>query len=307
MNSLKQTQASMNTSSDAEVLNRFLVYITVQKGLSQNTVNAYSTDLKYFAQFLQSKNTSLTQFTQTDISDYIVKCHEANEKPSTIARVISSIKALCKFLVLEGIIKEDPSLLISSPRKWQMTPKALYLEEIKRLLNTELPTAMYLRDTAMLELLYSSGLRVSELVNLKVSDIHFDAGFVRIIGKGDKERVVPMNMRCLNKIKRYIEELRPSLLKGKTSPYLFLSNRGTAMTRQRFWQALKDFGKVAGIQISPHMIRHSFATHLLDRGADLRAVQKMLGHADISTTEIYTKVSRQRIREAYDKFHPRAK
>ncbi len=170
-----------------------------------------------------------------------------------------------------------------------------------------LESKYYLRDITMLELMYASGLRVSELVNLKLSDINFEAGFIRVRGKGDKERVVPIAHRSMEKLKKYLVELRPKLLKRNASDYVFLNNRGQAMTRQRFWQNLKAMGKIAGVNVTPHMIRHSFATHLLEGGADLRSLQKMLGHSDISTTQIYTKVSMDRLRKEYLKHHPRAK
>ena len=174
------------------------------------------------------------------------------------------------------------------------------------LLQASFPEKTILRDSAMLELLYSSGLRVSELVKIKLGDIHFDAGFVRIMGKGSKERVVPVNTRALEKVKRYMEEERPETLKKRQSPYLFVTRMGKPMSRQRFWQTLKAIGKQAGLEISPHTIRHCFATHLLEGGADLRSVQKMLGHSDISTTQIYTKVTTDRIKKVFKTYHPRA-
>ena len=192
------------------------------------------------------------------------------------------------------------------PRKWERLPKALSISEVMDLLQTSLSGKTILRDSAMLELLYSSGLRVSELVRIKLGDIHFDAGFVRILGKGDKERVVPVNVRALAKVKRYMDEERPVILKKRQSLYLFVTKRGKPMSRQRFWQTLKAIGKQAGLEISPHTIRHCFATHLLEGGADLRSVQKMLGHSDISTTQIYTKVTTDRIKKVFKAYHPRA-
>ncbi|MFC1769957.1 tyrosine-type recombinase/integrase, partial [Nitrospirota bacterium] len=185
-------------------------------------------------------------------------------------------------------------------------PKAISFEKIKALMNAGGDNAFSLRDIAMLELLYSSGLRVSELVQMKVSDLNFEAGFVRVLGKGSKERIVPAHPKALETVRKYMDELRPRLLKNKRSEYIFLSNRSAPMTRQRFWQTLKQLGKNAGVEITPHVLRHSFATHLLEGGADLRSVQKMLGHSDISTTQIYTKVTITRAREVYGKHHPRA-
>jgi integrase/recombinase XerD len=208
--------------------------------------------------------------------------------------------------MMENIIREDPSENLQTPKKWERLPKALSIEEVMYLLETRTDNPMFLRDSAMLELLYSSGLRVSELVFLKAGDINFEAGFLRVKGKGSKERVVPINLRALDKVKRYIKELRPGILKKRQSDYLFVTSRGRGMTRQRFWQTIKKYGKQIGVELSPHTLRHCFATHLLEGGADLRSVQKMLGHSDIATTQIYTKVSTDRIKKVYSKHHPRA-
>jgi integrase/recombinase XerD len=192
------------------------------------------------------------------------------------------------------------------PKKWERVPKALSLSDVKSLLEAKFSAKTALRDSSMLELLYSSGLRVSELVKIKLGDIHGEAGFIRVVGKGSKERIIPVNTRALEKIKRYIAEERPAILKKKQSLYLFVTRKGGPMTRQRFWQTLKAIGKQAGIELSPHTIRHCFATHLLEGGADLRSVQKMLGHSDIATTQIYTKVTTDRIKKVFKTYHPRA-
>jgi integrase/recombinase XerD len=223
-----------------------------------------------------------------------------------VARVISSLRGLCRFLVTEKVFDEDPAESLQTPKQWERLPKALTVGDIKRLLESPLEYRTRLRDSAMLELMYASGLRVSEIVTLKVSDINLDAGFLKVVGKGSKERVVPINSRAKNRIVEYIRDLRPALLNRRQSAYLFLTNRGRPMTRQRFWQALKRLGNAAGLQLTPHALRHSFATHLLDGGADLRSLQKMLGHSDISTTQVYTKVTAERIRKVYRQHHPRA-
>ncbi|MEJ2323245.1 MAG: tyrosine-type recombinase/integrase, partial [Nitrospirota bacterium] len=189
--------------------------------------------------------------------------------------------------------------------KWEALPKALSVDEVRELLESGKNGRFVLRDSAMLELLYSSGLRVTELVSLKVSDVNFESGFLRVVGKGGKERVVPTSPRALRKVKEYMRELRPELLKGRRSDYLFVTLRGRPMTRQRFWQTLKSYGALAGVELSPHTLRHSFATHMLEGGADLRSLQKMLGHSDISTTQIYTKVSMDRTKKVYSEHHPR--
>jgi len=289
------------------VFRSFISYLSVERGLSKNTVASYTTDLKGFFGSLSEGGRDSGSFTRQDIVNYLGRLKDTGYSTASVCRFISSIKGFCRYLITEKIIFEDPTETLRSPKQWDRLPKALSLEDIKTLFETEIKSETFIRDSAMLELMYSSGLRVSELISSKVNDLNFEAGFLRVFGKGSKERIVPMNHRAADKIRQYVLELRPSLLKGRQSPFLFLTNRGRPMTRQRFWQALKKLGSLAGLQITPHTIRHSFATHLLDGGADLRSVQKMLGHEDISTTQIYTKVSAERIRKAYIDHHPRAK
>jgi len=289
-----------------KLLKDFIVYASVEKGLSKNTVEAYSRDLALFQKFIVPKNKRLNSFSKADILDFLNKVKDEGYSAPSICRFISSIRGLCRYMMIEKIIREDPSENLQSPKKWDRLPKALSFEDVMTLLDSRTDSPAFLRDSAMLELLYSSGLRVSELVSLKVGNINFEAGFLRVMGKGSKERVVPINARALKKIKEYIRELRPAILKKRRSDYLFVTNRGSAMTRQRFWQTIKKSGNQAGIKLSPHTLRHCFATHLLEGGADLRSVQKMLGHSDISTTQIYTKVSTDRIKKVYREHHPRA-
>jgi integrase/recombinase XerD len=289
------------------VLSSFISYLSVERGLSNNTIESYTADLKGFFGFLSESGDLDGAFKREDIVNYLGRLRDAGYSTASICRFISSIKGYCRYLITEKIIFEDPTETLRNPKQWDRLPKALSLEDIKTLFETEIRSENFVRDSAMLELMYASGLRVSEVISSKVNDLNFEAGFLRVFGKGSKERVVPMNRRASEKIKRYMQELRPSLLKGRQSPFLFLTNRGMPMTRQRFWQALKSLGNLAGLNITPHTIRHSFATHLLDGGADLRSVQKMLGHSDISTTQIYTKVSADRIRKVYLDYHPRAK
>ncbi len=288
------------------MLKSFISYLSVERGLSKNTVESYTTDLKGFFSFL-SENGGGDDFKREDIIEYLGRLKDLGYSTSSICRFISSIKRYSRYLITEKIISEDPTETLRNPKQWDRLPKALSLEDIKKLFDTEIRSETAVRDSAMLELMYSSGLRVSEIISIKINDLNFEAGFLRVLGKGSKERVVPMNRRASEKIKQYILEMRPSLLKERQSPFLFLTNRGMPMTRQRFWQALRRLGNMAGLKITPHTIRHSFATHLLDGGADLRSVQKMLGHSDISTTQIYTKVSADRIRKVYLEHHPRAK
>ncbi len=289
-----------------KLLKNFLIYLSVEKGLSKNTVESYSRDIMLFQNFLSSKNTVLNSFSKADIIDFLNKMKDEGYSVTSICRFISSIRGFCRYLIIEKIVSGDPSENLQAPKKWERLPKALSFEDVMALLDARTDGSMFLRDSAMLELLYSSGLRVSELIYLKISNINFEAGFLRVTGKGSKERVVPINSRALDKIKKYIKDLRPAILKKRQSDYLFVTGRGGAMTRQRFWQTIKKCGKQMGIELSPHTLRHCFATHLLEGGADLRSVQKMLGHSDISTTQIYTKVSTDRIKKVYLAHHPRA-
>jgi len=291
-------------------LKNFLIYLSAEKGLSRNTVESYNFDLRKFRDFLKSEDRELSSFSRADIIDFIEQLRDEGYSASSICRFVSSVRSLCKYLLVENIIKEDPSETLQAPRRWERLPKSLSQSEVKSFLesNSSLkpsePTTV--RDFVMFELLYSSGLRVSELVSLKLEDINFEAGFLRVLGKGSKERIVPVNLRAIEKIKSYMARQRTEILKHRRSPYLFVTNRGRPMTRQRFWQTIKRIGRKLGIEISPHTMRHSFATHLLEGGADLRSLQKMLGHSDISTTQIYTKVTTDRLKQVYSKHHPRA-
>lgn len=291
-----------------ELFKSFLIYLSVEKGLSKNTVDAYSIDLRKFQDFLLSKDKKVTLFSRADIVDFIEKLRDEGYSLASICRFISSIKGLCRYLLVENVIKDDPSENLQAPRRWERLPKALSISDIRSFLelSSSVVKPIMIRDCVMLELLYSSGLRVSELVSLKLEDIHLEAGFLKVLGKGSKERIVPVNMRAIGKLKMYLNQQRPEILKKKQSSYLFVTGRGKPMTRQRFWQTIKAFGRRRGIELSPHTLRHSFATHLLEGGADLRSVQKMLGHSDISTTQIYTKVTTERIKKVFSRYHPRA-
>lgn len=291
-----------------DLLKNFLIYLSVEKGLSRNTVESYSIDLRKFQKFLLSGNKGFAAFSRVDIVDFIERLRDESYAISSICRFISSIKCLCKYLMIQNLIQEDPSETLQAPKRWERLPKALSISDVRSFLelSSSLTKPTMIRDGVMLELLYSSGLRVSELVSLKLEDIHLDAGFLRVLGKGSKERIVPVNTRAIEKLKAYMNRQRPEILKKRLSTYLFVTGRGKPMTRQRFWQAIKTLGRRSGIKLSPHTLRHSFATHLLEGGADLRSVQKMLGHSDISTTQIYTKVTTERIKKVYTKHHPRA-
>lgn len=290
-----------------ELIKKFLNYCLTEKALSLNTVKSYENDLRGFIGNLEVKNLSILDCKKNDIMQYLLTLKEKGYSTASVARILSSLKQFFRFLIFDSKIDHDPIEDLKSPKLWLRLPKALNMEDVKKLLCVILGSKYFLRDIAMLELMYASGLRVSELVKIKLSEINFEAGFIRVRGKGEKERVVPIAQRTMQTIKRYLIELRPQLIKRRTSDFLFLNNRGQAMSRQRFWQNLKAMGKLAGVEVTPHMIRHSFATHLLEGGADLRSLQKMLGHSDISTTQIYTKVSIDRLRKEYLKHHPRAK
>ena len=294
-------------SARRTLLEQFIAYLSTEKGLSKNTVASYTLDLQAFGNFLPEIGREYSSFTREDIVNYIGRLKDSGHSTASICRFISSVKGFCKYMVIEKVIADNPSETLRTPRQWERLPKALSMEDTNKLLETELQSSMFIRDAAMLELLYSSGLRVSEVITIKVNDMNFEGGFLRVMGKGSKERVVPMNHRASKRIGKYMKELRPELLNGRQSPYLFLTGRGKPMTRQRFWQALKSFGIMANVKLTPHVLRHTFATHLLDGGADLRSVQKMLGHSDIATTQIYTKVSADRIKKVYQEHHPRAK
>jgi integrase/recombinase XerD len=291
-------------------LKDFLTYLTVEKGLSKNTIESYSFDLKKFHDFLSSKDKDLRSFNKADIVDFVEILRGEDNSMSSICRRLSAIKGLCRYLLLEGIVKEDPSEGLQSPKKWERLPKSLSISEVRSVLDfsssSNVQDPIIVRNHVMFELLYSSGLRVSELIALKIEDINFEAGFLRVLGKGSKERIVPLHLRAIESVKKYISLQRTEILKKKRSSYLFVTRRGGPMTRQRFWQAVKSLGGKLGIELSPHTMRHSFATHLLEGGADLRSLQKMLGHADISTTQIYTKVTAERLKKVYSKHHPRA-
>lgn len=288
-------------------IDNFLTHLAVEKGLARNTITSYKKDLDQYSSYLRDRNLDIDTIEKNDFIGFIELLKDSGYQLSSICRTISSLKGFHRYLLSERIADRDPTENVSAPRKWQTIPKALHFEEIIALLEVRTGYRFSFRDMTMLELMYSSGLRVSELVSIQIGDVNLDAGFIKVLGKGSKERLVPINSRVRDKIKIYIRDERPKMSKKSgTSPFLFISNRGKPMSRQRFWQTLKDLGKAAGIKVSPHMIRHSFATHLLEGGADLRALQKMLGHSDISTTQIYTKVTSDRLKQSYKKHHPRA-
>lgn len=284
----------------------FLQFCRIEKGLSANSLDAYTADLSKFTEFIGESETFPGA---EDLRHYLDHLYQAGLSSRTIARHLTTLRNLYGFLLREGKIEFDPTEHLHSPKQWQKIPHFLNLEEINRLLEAPdpaIPTG--LRDRAMMQLLYASGLRVSELCHVGVGDLDAGMGIVRTLGKGNKHRLVPVGRSALDAVKEYLERARPQLLKGKSSKYLFITARGSCLTRQCFWKQLTGYGRKAGIfhGLTPHALRHSFATHLLEGGADLRSVQVMLGHADISTTQIYTHVMRSRLRDTIEKHHPRA-
>jgi len=287
---------------------RYLDYLVVEKGLSANTVAAYRTDLRRLQRALGPRR-RLEHARPADLAAVLKQMRVEGRSPRSVARWIVAVRGFFSHLVAEGALKEDPSGNLDAPRVWRSLPKVLSFAEVESLLNApdrESPAG--LRDAAMLEVLYATGLRVSELIRLRLGDLHLDAGYLRCWGKGSKERVVPLGSAADAALQRYLAEGRPAFLQGRRTDCLFVNRRGAPMSRQGFWKIIKRYGSRAGIRtpLSPHVVRHSFATHLLENGADLRAVQIMLGHADTSTTQIYTHINRERLRRIYDDFHPRA-
>jgi integrase/recombinase XerD len=285
---------------------RFLEFCRIEKGLARTTVESYRLDLERFAQSLLPHD---------EISDaevlrrHVDSLYKARMAARSIARHIATLRNFFRFLMETGAIQRDPTELLASPKQWQSLPKYLNQKQLQELVTSpDTSKPQGLRDRAMLEFLYATGLRVSELCRVRVSDVERNLGYVRVVGKGNKQRIVPVGKAALKAVEEYLDSGRARLLKARPSPYLFISNRGGAMLRQSFWKLLAGYGKKAGIfhGLTPHVIRHSFATHLLEGGADLRSLQTMLGHADISTTQIYTHVMRSRLRKTVDEHHPRA-
>jgi len=292
-----------------DLVDQFINYLLIEKGLARETIDSYSRDLAVFMDFL--KNVGIKQIAQTDMAvllKHLIALRKDGLGARSRARHLVTLRGFFKFLVQEKILKSDPTRMIDLPKSGLRLPEVLSFKDVEKLLSApESAKPRGCRDAAMIELLYAAGLRVSELVNLKLQDVNLEAGFVRVFGKGSKERVVPIGLYAKEKISLYLEASRPSLLKTLVSPYLFVGRAGKPMTRQGFWKLLRKYAQTAGINknVSPHSLRHSFASHLLEGGADLRAVQVMLGHVDISTTQIYTHVARERLKSIHTQFHPR--
>ena len=292
-----------------ELIDTFLNYLSVERGLAQNTIVSYQKDLVSYIDFLRARSIDvLSRVTKDDIRNFMLYQKDKGLATNSIARHLAAIKVFHRFLVRERILKTDPSSLIDSPRLWKKIPEILTENEVDALLNQpDIRDKQGMRDKAILEIFYATGMRVSEAVNLKVDNLNLDIGFLRCIGKGNKERVIPLGKKAISSLKRYLEISRPRLLKNKASESLFLNRFGRKISRQSLWKIIKKYARQARIKkpIRPHTLRHSFATHLLERGADLRSVQEMLGHSNISTTQIYTHINKDRLKAIHRMFHPR--
>ena len=295
--------------SSEPLLDEFCDALWLEDGLSRNTLESYRRDLRQLAVWLaKERGKILLEAAHFDLLDFLSYKVRIKAQASSTSRALSSIKRLYQYALRQGKISADPSLQIASPKMTRMLPRSLTEADVEALLNApDLNTTLGMRDRTMLETLYASGLRVSELVALKISEVSLEMGVVRIMGKGEKERLVPLGEEALDWIRRYSEEVRADLLSGRSHDALFVTQRAESMTRQAFWYLLKRYAAKSGLHqsISPHTLRHAFATHLLNHGADLRVVQMLLGHADISTTQIYTHVARERLKQLHAKHHPR--
>lgn len=289
----------------------YLHHLRIEEGLAQNTIQSYKRDLKKYVNFLSERGIhSFESISKKDVLQYLQYLDDESLAASSVSRMISALRKFHTYLHLEGIASLNPMEEIKLPKKKQSLPKSLSMQEVDRLLLTpDVKSILGLRDRAILEVLYATGLRVSELTGLKLSDLHLEMGFIQTIGKGNKERIVPLGEEAAFWIEEYLADSRPALSKGrKDSPFLFLNFHGKGFTRQGIWKNMKKMVREAGIHkdVSPHVLRHSFATHILENGADLRIVQELLGHADISTTQIYTHITKERLVQSYQKHHPRA-
>jgi integrase/recombinase XerD len=287
----------------------FLSYLRVEKGLADNTTQSYRLDLEKFLEFLAPRKLDTPDITRSNVVNYLASLYKRGLDARSVARHLVTIRHFFRFCLLDGVVKENPSATIEAPKIRHSLPHFLSVEEVDRLLAFPAKKSVLgLRDKAMIELMYSTGTRVSELIGLRVADLQMEEGCLRCIGKGNKERLVPVGRQALAAVEAYLKKARPELLREGSSPYLFLNQRGRPLKRATFWKLVVMYGSKAGLRkpLKPHTLRHSFATHLLDRGADLRSVQLMLGHADISTTQIYTHVVEERLKQVYKAHHPRA-
>jgi integrase/recombinase XerD len=292
-----------------QLLDQFLHYLVVEKGLSQNTIQAYSHGLVRFLEHLRRKKIQeVRDIGKIDIQGFLLALRKKDLKAKSVARDLAAIRSFFRFLIQEGILEANPVKNLESPKVAKTLPEILSLMEIEQILEQpNLQTPLGMRDRAMLEMLYATGMRVSELTHLPTHQVNLEGGYVLLYGKGSKERIVPLGSEAMKWVALYLKGARGTLSKGKESAFLFINRSGKEMSRQMFWKNLKDYARKAGLRkrITPHLLRHSFASHLLERGADLRSVQMMLGHADISTTQIYTHVTGEKLKKVHKRYHPR--
>ena len=298
----------MSTSHD--LVDGYLTHLRVERRLADHTLESYGRDLQRLMEFAASREHSVQTLDRHDLENFVAEMMNSGLSPRSVARTVAAVRGFYRFSVLAQHLDANPADDLRAPRAWPALPKFLGLEEVEKLMTQpDVTTAIGLRDRALIEVLYATGMRVSELIHLRASDLNLEGGFLTCTGKGNKQRLVPMGTEASKWVTKYIRDARPALLRKRTSPWLFVNaKRGTALSRVGFWKILKAYGRKAGLPrtLSPHVLRHSFATHLLEHGADLRAIQMMLGHADLSTTQIYTHVLEARLRAVYDRFHPRA-
>jgi integrase/recombinase XerD len=304
----------MDSEVNARTLTDFLDYLRVERGSAELTISAYNRDLLQFAEFLEKRKLLLTTARRGDVRDFIQDLFSNQLDGRSVGRKLSAIRHLYRYLLLDGKITKDPTLNIETPRQWKVLPKSLSRDEVDATLAATKPRtetarslALALRDRAMLELLYAGGVRVSEVAGARLEDLKLDVGFVLVRGKSDKERIVPLGIPAQQALREYLQNGRELLAKKRSTPLLFVATGARRLTRQRIWQLVGKAALASGLHASPHMLRHSCATHMVENGADLRTVQTILGHADISTTQIYTHVALDRLRSVYTKHHPRAK
>ena len=321
----------MPSEANARVVSGFLDYLRIEKGLAPLTISAYTTDIGQFAEFIEKRKRILLSARRNDVREFLQQLFSHQVDGRSVGRKLSALRHLYRYLLLDRKIEHDPTLNIESPRQWKVLPKALAHDEMEATLaaplarsangreRTKHAAALALRDRAMLEVFYAGALRVSEMTNAKLADLKLEAGYMLVRGKGDKERVVPLGRSAQDVLTRYLADARPVLAAGKpsaklaaasvraTSPLLFIARGARSLTRQRVWQMVRAASAASGRKASPHMLRHSCATHMVENGADLRTVQTILGHADISTTQVYTHLALDRLRTVYQKHHPRAK
>lgn len=299
-------------SSSHSFLDAYLTHLTVERRLARNTVESYARDLSILFDYATKQGSSVEILTRPDLEKLVRDRMAQGRSPRSVARAVACFRGFYRFLVLDGSLSENPAEDLRPPKAWQSLPRYLSVEDVDRLIaQPDIKTPRGLRDRALIELLYATGARVSELVSLKPADVNLEASYLTCTGKGDKQRIIPIGKQAAKWVQRYLEDSRLILLGKRSSPWLFVNMRrggGVGLTRVGFWKILKEYGERAGLKnsLSPHMLRHSFATHLLERGADLRSIQTMLGHADLSTTQIYTQVLEHRMRTIYDQFHPRS-